>query len=46
MLIAYVLKNGKKVTVAEKCGCDKDLFKTELNEKGIKYDGVDKIYNL
>jgi len=46
MLIAWIRKNGKKVTVATKTGCNKDLFKTELNAKGVKFDGVDKIYNL
>lgn len=46
MLIAYVLKDGKKVDIATKQGKDKEAFKEELKDKNIKFDGVDKIYNM
>lgn len=46
MLIAWVLKDGKKVDVATKIGCNKDKFKEELTAQNIKFDGVDRIYNL
>lgn len=45
MLIAYVLKNGKKIDVAVKDGVDKEKFKNELKNKNIKFDGVDTIRN-
>ena len=43
MLRAYILINGKKETVAERPGADKEAFKQELKAKGIKFDGVDKV---
>lgn len=46
MLIAWLLKNGKKVTVAKKDGSDnKEKFREELNSKGIEFDGIDRIWN-
>ena len=45
MLIAYVLKDNKKIDIATKHGRNKEEFKKELKDKKIKFDGVDKIYN-
>lgn len=46
MLIAWILVNGKKIDVAKCEMCNKEKFKQELKDKNIKFDGVDKIYNL
>ena len=46
MLIAYILKDGKKETIAKKSGCDKEKFKEELIKQNIKFSGVDKIYTM
>ena len=46
MLIAWILKDGKKVDVASKHDGDKENFKEVLKNQNVKFDGVDKIYNL
>ena len=43
MLIAYVLKDGKKVDVATKHDGKKEEFKEILKNQNIKFDGIDKI---
>ena len=46
MLIAFILKDGKKVDIAKKHGDDKEKFKEVLKNQNIIFDGVDRIYNL
>lgn len=46
MLIAYILKDGKKFDIATRHGNDKEKFKEVLTTQNIKFDGIDKINNL
>lgn len=45
-LIAWKWSNGKKETVCITYGITKDLFKENLKNKKIYFDGVDVIYEI
>lgn len=45
MLIAYLLIEGRKVTVCKVPGDNKEKLREELINDGIDFDGIDRIWN-